>query len=105
MALFFITREFLVALRCDKCGVQVPGLKCLFRLLCGAGSAVAQCLLVTADCRYLDLSRLQSQELVACVSLPCSSLEWFMNIQSFGRLKLDESQLLNRLMFCPSKFP
>lgn len=104
MPLFFITRKFLVALRYGKCGVQVLGLKCLFCLLWGTGSAVAQSLLVIADGNYLELSSLRSQELATRVSLPCPVLEWFMIIHSFGSLNLDESQSLNRPVFCPSKF-
>lgn len=48
---------------------------------------------------------LQSQELAACVSLPCPVVEWLMIIQSFGSLNLDKSQLLNRPVFHPSEFP
>lgn len=65
---------------------------------------VAQSLLVISDFNYLELSSLQSQELVTCVSLLCPMPEWFMIIQSFGSLNLDESQLLNRPVFHTSKF-
>lgn len=101
--LFLISRKFLIALRCGKCGVQVLGLKCVICLLWGTGSAVAQSLPVIADCSYLELSILQSQELVTCASLACPVLEWFVIIQSFGSLNFDESLLLNRPV-CPSEF-
>lgn len=68
---FFITRKFLVALRCGKCGVQFLRLKCVFWLLWGAVSVLALSLVVIADCSCLELSSLQSVELVTHVSLRC----------------------------------
>lgn len=48
---------------------------------------------------------LQSQELAACVSLPCPLVEWLVIILSFGSLNLDKSQLLNRPVFHAGEFP